>query len=112
MGSSFRLHPKITIQLFDTLIKPILLYNSDFWGGLKMPINNPIENTHMRFCKDLLGVQKQTSNKGFLLQLGRIPIMLYGKKNCIKNWSRIHIHIQETTTKFLYGRTGIPKIMN
>jgi len=91
MGLYFRLHPKITIQLFDTLIKPILLYNSDFWGCLKMPTNNPIENTHMRFCKDLLGVQRQTSNTGVLLELGRIPIMSYGRKNSIKNWSRIHI---------------------
>ena len=46
---------------------------------------------HMRFCKELLGVQRQTSNIGTLLELGRIPIMLYGKKNCIKNWGRIHV---------------------
>ena len=56
-----------------------------------MPKNNPIENAHMRFCKELLGVQRQTPNIGVLLELGRIPIMHYGKKNCIKNWSRIHI---------------------
>ena len=91
MGHYFRLHINITLHLFDTLIKPILLYNSDFWGCLKIPINNPIENTHMRFCKDLLGVQRQTTNIGVLLELGRVPIMLYGKKNCIKNWGRIHI---------------------
>ena len=91
MGNYFRLYPKVTIHLFDTLIKPILLYNSDFWGCLKPPSNNPIENTHMRFCKDLLGVQRQTANIGVLLELGRVPIMLYGKKNCIKNWARIAI---------------------
>ena len=76
MGYYFRLHLTITIHLFDTLIKPILLFNSDFWRCLKVPINNPIENTHMRFCKDLLGVQKQSTNIGVLLELGRIPIML------------------------------------
>ena len=91
MGNYFRLHPNITLHLFDTLIKPILLYNSDFWGCLKVPVNNPIENVHMRFCKDLLGVQRQTSNIGVLLELGRMPIMNYGKKNCIKNWGRIHV---------------------
>ena len=53
--------------------------------------NNPIENTHMRFCKDLLGVQRQTSNIGVLLELGRVPIMIYGKKNCVKNWARINV---------------------
>ena len=91
MGYYFRLHPTITIHLFDTLIKPILLFNSDFWGCFKVPINNPIENTHMRFCKDLMGVQKQTTYIGVLLELGRIPIMLCGKKNCIKNWWWINI---------------------
>ncbi len=91
MGSYFRLYPTVTLHLFDTLIKPILLYNSDFWGCLKPSSNNPIENTHMRFCKDLLGVQRQTTNAGVLLEVGRIPIMLYAKKNCIKDWGRVHL---------------------
>ena len=80
MGGYFRSHPMITLHLFDTLIKPILLYNSDFWGCLKVPKNNPIENIHMRFCKDLLGVQRETCNIGVLLELGRVPLMLFGKK--------------------------------
>ena len=90
MGLHFRLHPFTTMSLFDSLIKPILLYSSDFWGCLKMPNNNPIENMYMKFCKALLGVQKQTSNIGVLLELGAVPIMFYGVKNCIKNWDRIH----------------------
>ena len=49
-----------------------------------MPSNNPIENTHMRFCKDLLGVQKQTSNIEVLLDLGRIPFMIYGEETASK----------------------------
>ena len=90
MDRYFMLCPTTTLHLFDTLIKPILLYNSDFWGCLKMPKNNPIENAHIRFCKELLGVQRQTTNIGVLLELGRIPIMTYGIKNCM-NGSRIHI---------------------
>ena len=90
MGIHFRLHPCTTISLFDSLIKPILLYSSDFWGCLKMPKNNPIENLYMKFCKTLLGVQKQTSNIGVLLELGAVPIMFFGVKNCLKNWDRIH----------------------
>ena len=91
MGHYFRLYPEVTLNLFDALVKPILLYASDFWGCLKMPTNNPIENIHTRFCKDILGVQRQTTNVGVLLDLGRVPIMLFAKKNCIKNWGRIHI---------------------
>ena len=51
-----------------------------------MPKNNPSENVHMRFSKELLGVQKQTTNFGLLLELVRVPLTLFGKKNCIKNW--------------------------
>ena len=71
---------------FRTLIEPILLYASDFWGILKFPQNNPIENVFLSFCKQLLGVQKQTTNKGVLLELGQTSI---SQKNSIKNWTRI-----------------------
>ena len=84
MGHHFRLYPCTTISLFDSLIKPILLYSSDFWGCLKLPKNNPIENLYMTFCKAILGVQKQTSNIGSLLELGAVPIMFFGVKNCLK----------------------------
>ena len=90
MGAFFRLHPITTLSLFDSLIKPIMLYGSDFWGCLKMPKNNPIENLFTKFIKTLLGVQKQTSNTGALLELGAVPVMFFGIKNCIKNWHRIN----------------------
>ena len=89
MGFSFRKHPLVTIELFHALIKPILLYGSDFWGVLKLPKNNPIENLHMKFCKDLLGVQKQTTNIGVLLELGQVPLYIQAIQNAIKNWGRI-----------------------
>ena len=84
LGHHFRRYPDITLSLFDSLIKPILLYNSDFWGCLKTPKNNPIENVHTRFCKELLGVQKQTTNIGVLMELGRVPIMIYAKKAALQ----------------------------
>ena len=89
LGYLFRRNISTTLFLFDALIKPILLYASDFWGCLKMPKNNPIENVQIRFYKDILGVQKQTTNVGVLMELGEIPITIYAKKNCIKNYLRI-----------------------
>ena len=87
MGPSFRKHPLITMKLFQTLIQPILLYASDFWGILKQPKNNPIEVMHMKFCKELLGVQKQTTNVGVLLELGQTPLSIRGITNAIKTVS-------------------------
>ena len=35
LGITFRKHLPVTFYLFDSLIKPILNYVSDFWGALK-----------------------------------------------------------------------------
>ena len=43
----------------------------------------------MKFLKQLLGVQTQTSNIGVLLETGRVPLMVYALKNSVKNWNRI-----------------------
>ena len=91
LGHFFRLYIITTMFLFNALVKPILLYSSDFWGCLKMPRNNPIENVHLMFCKSLLGVQRQTTNIGVLLEVGEIPISVFAKRQCIKNFHRTHI---------------------
>ena len=52
---------------------------------------NPLENIHLRFCIELLGVQKQTSNIAVLLELGRLPHLNFGKRNCAKNWERLSL---------------------
>ena len=62
MGINFRKHPLVTIKLFKSLVEPILLYASDFWGILKLPRNNPIENLYMIMWKKFLAVQIQNTN--------------------------------------------------
>ena len=89
MGTSFNQEISTTLTLIDALVRPILLYAGDFWGCMKLPKNNPIENLHMMMCKQLLGVQKQTTNIGVLLELGRVPLCLYTLKSSVKNWERI-----------------------
>ena len=79
LGNSFTQDILTTISLIDSLIKPILLYASDFWGCLKMPSNNPVEKLLLTIYKQLLGVQKQTSEIGVLLGLGTVPLMLFAK---------------------------------
>ena len=89
LGVCFRDHVDDTIGLFDAMIKPILLYGSDFWGSLKLPKNNPVENLYMQFCRQILGVQKSTTTMGVLLELGRTPLMLEARRLSLKNWERI-----------------------
>ena len=100
LGLNFRENIKISFYLFDTLVKPIILYCSDFWGPLcidnkapseMLPKRNVIDLVHMKFLKQLLGVQTQTSNLGVLLETGRVPLLTYAIKNSVKNWFRIDI---------------------
>ena len=90
LGTHFKLNISNTIHLFNYMIRPILLYCSDFWGCLKPPKNNPVERLHLSFCKQLLGVSKQTTTDGVLLELGLFPLPLQATKMAIKNWERIH----------------------
>ena len=89
MDAIFHTHITTTLHLLDTLIKPILLYASDFWGCLKPPKDNPIEKFHHMACKHILGVQKHTAKSGVLLELGRVPLQTYAIKAAIQNWERI-----------------------
>ena len=63
----------------------------------------------MRFCKDVLGAQRQTSNTGVLLELGRLPLTQYAKKNSIKNWRRIHIQGKANKLVLLSHRESLIK---
>ena len=43
----------------------------------------------MQFCRQILGVQKNTTNHGVLLELGRTPLTFEAQRLSIKNWERI-----------------------
>ena len=89
MGESFNRDVLTALNLYDSMIKPILLYLSDFWGCLKLPRDNPIEILQMKVFKQILGVHKQTTNLGVLLELGKTNIHIECVKLGIKNWERI-----------------------
>ena len=85
MGKSFNKNINTTLNLFDSMIKPILTYASDFWGCLKLPKNNPIETLQL-----ILEVRKQTPNLGvFLVELGRTNIEIDCIRLSINNWEQI-----------------------
>ncbi len=82
--------------MFDSLVKPILLYNSEIWGDeipkslqkeiikqanenyndkyLKHVNDSPFEKIHVKFSKMVLGVKKQTSNLATKAEIGRYPL--------------------------------------
>ena len=89
MGESFNRDVVTALSLYESMIKPILTYASDFWGCLKLPKTNPIENLHMKVLKQILGVHKLTTNLGVLLEIGKTPLDIDCIKLGVKNWERI-----------------------
>ena len=51
LGPSFNEDIPLILSLIQSLVKPILLYASDFWGCLKPPRNNPVEIFYMSMLK-------------------------------------------------------------
>ena len=119
LGPLFRANIRNTLHLYNYMVKPILLYCSDFWGTLKHPKNSPIERVHISFLKQLLGVRQQTNTDGVHLECGSVPIIFNAIKSSIKNWERIRQHdcndllvatYEEATTNDLPWLTSIRNI--
>ena len=76
MGTEFNRSVQPTLRLLDSLVKPIPLYGSDFWGELKPPTDDP--KYHHMVYKHVLRVQKEITI-GVLLELGRITLHIHSK---------------------------------
>ena len=78
------------LTLFDSLVKPVLLYGGEIWGNFALKSNNnPIDKFVNKFYKTLLGVPSYTSTVGLHVELGRFPISVYIKNTMLKYWCRL-----------------------
>lgn len=111
-SSLLNLPVKVANNLFDSLVKPIALYNSEVTfldtyityyrakkrtkiSGKPLDIfhfidKTPIEKLHLQYCKYLLGVRKSSSNLGARVDLGRLPLELYTKFYSILYFIRLN----------------------
>ena len=76
-----KLKPSLANKIFDTMIPPILTYNSEVWGAFvksdfKSWDNSGIEKTHLHFCKRYLEVHNKSSNVACRSELGRFPLII------------------------------------
>lgn len=91
-----KLYVQPMLKLFDTCIKPILLYCSEVWAPELLFKNNKTleskyndfipDKIHLKFCKLLTGVNRAAVNLAVLSELGRYPLALAALKGCIKYW--------------------------
>ena len=81
------------LNLFDTLVSPILNYSSEIWG---MHSASDIEMIHTKFLRFILGVKKSTNLAALYGELGRIPFIVLRNINMIKYWIKI-LHQDNTS---------------
>jgi hypothetical protein len=90
------------MNLFDTVVKPILLYGSEIWGMdfvnkkdtnklvfPKLDSVHPCERVHIRTCKHILRVPRSASNCAVLAELGRFPLSIEIMKSMAKFYCRL-----------------------
>ena len=73
-------------KMFDTKIKPILVYGSELWGILE---HNCVEVVHRYGCKRFLCVGQNVSNLAILAECGLVPIYIETQIRCVKYWLKV-----------------------
>ena len=77
---------KVLFKIFDTKIKPIILYGSEIWGVKRY---EKVDNVHMKFCKIVLNVGKTTWNFAAIAECGRYPMYVDYHLRAIKYWCKL-----------------------
>jgi hypothetical protein len=96
--------PKIMMKLFESMIEPICLYNCEIWGMQQQSLkdSSPIEQVHLKFCKEVLNVNRKSSNAPVRAELGRFPINTKIICRILKYWLRLLILTNELLVKKAY----------
>ena len=76
----------IQLQLFDSMVAPILLYGSEVSG---FETSNVLESLCLQFYKYILEAKKTTSNIILYGELGRYTVEILIKSRMIGFWQRI-----------------------
>jgi hypothetical protein len=83
--------PRSLGMLFDTLVKPVMLYGSEIYGPLITSKNivSGIEVPHNQWCRSILGVPRGIMADGARSELGRNKMSTEVKLKCIKFFLKV-----------------------
>ena len=98
-GRLHNLNIETHLELFDKIVKPILLYGCEVWG---IGDNSIIERVHLKFCKLLLNLKKSTPDFMIYGELGRYPLDICIKLRIINYWVKLIHGKQEKLPVILY----------
>ena len=89
----------IKIQLFESVVMPILLYGVEVWGFQHL---DKAEKVYLKFLKILLKVNKSTTSNMVYGELGVYPLHVYAKSRIINYWARLLTGPQNKLSVVLY----------
>ena len=95
----FDLPIDIRLELFDSLVMPVMLYASEVWGGEHTGI---LEALHLKFLKYTLRVKTSTCNNMVYGELGRFPLVIDIQKRLIGYWARLITGKSTKLSKVMY----------
>ena len=73
-------------KLFDSMVKPILVYGAEIWGH---DFSDTIEQIQVQCCKEFLGLNQSVNDCMALGQCGRLPLCIDYHTKCIKYWCKL-----------------------
>ena len=79
----------------------MLSYGSEVWGLYRSP---QLERVHISFCKELLGVRRQTQNSFIYGELVRPPLYVRHSVNVIRFWLKIVTMQSIRFVKIMYDK--------
>ena len=85
-GRIHNLSIKCHVDLFDLLVKPILLYGCEIWGYENLDI---LERVQTKFFKLLLHLKPSTQNDFIYGELGLYPLEIDIKTRIISYWTKL-----------------------
>ena len=80
---------RLFLKLFDSLVKPVLLYGCGIWGPFATNPKNSVDKFVNKLYRTLLGVPSNSSTVGVHAELGRFPLLVNIQQAMIKYWFRI-----------------------
>ena len=75
-----------SVELFNTCVKPILLYGAEVWGTQS---KRCLENVLHKFCRTQLGVGSKTHLPTLLGETGMYPIFVTCIVKAVKYWCKL-----------------------
>ena len=93
-------------DLFDKIVKPILLYGCEIWGFSNYIL---LERVQLKFCKLLLNIKKSTPNFMVYGELGICPLSVDIKGRMANYWAKLctgnDVKLSSVLYKLIYTKT-------